>query len=158
MLCLLSALSLYPWCVSHKYALISRFEWILGGSPCWMHVCIACVLCVACVAFVCVRCLAVLELVACLPPFFAFSLCLSCFCPFVLRWSGCLSLSSLLALFVLVSLWSLLLFLFPLRMNRQKERAQRFCPLCPLLSCCGLLYLVAALYSANSSGLNPLTS
>ena len=29
-----------------------------------------------------------------------------------------------------------LLFLFPLRTIRKKERAQRFCPLCPLFVCC----------------------
>ena len=51
-------------------------------------------------------------------------------------------LSSCLVLFVLVSLWSLLLFLFPLRMNRQKERAQRFCPCvlsCPVVGCVSLV-------------------
>ena len=70
--------------------------------------------------------------------FFAFllSFCLS---PFAFRFISLLQLFvlrlvcfvmvvfclfSCLVLFVLVSLWLLLLFLFPLRMNRQKERAQ----------------------------------
>lgn len=47
----------------------------------------------------------------------------------------CSRLVLLPALFVLVSLW-VLCFLFPLRTIRKKERAQRFCPLCPLLFCC----------------------
>ena len=68
---------------------------------------------------------------------FAFLLVL-CSCFYLvscLLCSGCLLLVLLSALFVLVSLW-VLCFLFPLRTIR-KERAQRFCSLRPLLSCCG---------------------
>ena len=39
--------------------------------------------------------------------------------------------------FPALCLW--LLFLFPFRMNTQKERAQRFCPLRPLFVCCACL-------------------
>ena len=66
-------------------------------------------------------------------------------------------LSSCLVLFVFVSLW-LFVVSFSLAVYVQKERAQRFCPLCPLLSCCELLYLVAALYSSYSSGVSPSIS
>ena len=63
-------------------------------------------------------------------------LCLPAFMLVVLLCSGCLSLSSCI---VFVALWVWLLFPFPLRYIRKKERAQRFCPLCPLFVCCGRL-------------------
>ena len=51
---LLSALSLCPWCVAHKYDSISHFDGVFSGFGVVVWVCIVRVLCVACVAFVCV--------------------------------------------------------------------------------------------------------
>ena len=82
--------------------------------------------------------------------FVLLSLCLFSFC----LSSACLVYSCCLV--CLLGLW--LLFLFPFRIYAQKERAQRFCSLRPLLSYCGLLYLVAALYSSYSSGVSPFIS
>ena len=59
------------------------------------------------------------------------------------------------SLFVLwFSLW-VFVFSFSLADYTQKERAQRFCSLRPLLSCCGLLYLriAAAFLSATAAAL-----
>ena len=90
--------------------------------------------------------------------FLSFPLCL----PFVFcSSSGCLVLVILLVLsicVVLVALCGCVVVSFSLTDYTQKERAQRFCSLRPLLSCCGLPYLVAALYSLYSSGVSPLIS
>ena len=64
---------------------------------------------------------------------------------------GCLAS----ALGLVLSLCGLLLFLFPLRYIRKKKGRNS---LRPLLSCCGLLYLVAALCSSYSSGVSPFIS
>ena len=95
----------------------------------------------------CVFALLFVLLLLCLPPFMLV----------VLLCSGCprLVLFPAFALFVCLLVF---VFSFSLSDYTQKERAQRFCSLRPLFVCCWLLYSVAALYSSNSSGLNPLIS
>ena len=86
------------------------------------------------------------------------SFCPLCSCFYLFSCFPCLSSCPLLvllpALFVLVSLWGLC-FLFPFRTMRKKKGRNS---LRPLLSCCVLLYLVAALYSSYSSGVSPFIS
>ena len=50
---------------------------------------------------------------------------------------------------VFVALWVCCCFFFPFGIYAKRKGA-KVCPLRPLLSCCGLLYLVAALYSSYS--------
>ena len=73
-------------------------------------------------------------------------------CPFAPAFIACplvLCLSSL-SLWVVVS--------FSLADVCAKRKDAKCCSLRPLLSCCVLLYLVAALYSSYSSGVNPFIS
>ena len=160
--CLLSACLLCLTALPFKYALISRFKgvfrgfwgadvylyrfrvlrglWgfcareVFGGLEAW------CVLCLYFISFASVLSLS--------HPFFFFAylleLCLCC------PWLVLLS-----ALFVLVPLWGLC-FLFPFRTIRKKKG--RSVLVRPRLSCCGLLYLAAALYSSYSSDVSPFIS
>ena len=86
------------------------------------------------------------------------SFCPLCSCFYLFSCLPCLSSCPLLvllpALFVLVSLWGLC-FPFPFRTIRKKKGRNS---LRPLLSCCGLLYLVADLYASYSSGVSPFIS
>ena len=129
MLCLLSALSLCLWRVGCKYALISRFKGVFRGfygADVYLYELRS----LRGLWGFCVReWLGGLE--ACGVFAFLFvllSLCLLCFylCAYLLGFAFVtLCLSSLLALFVLVSLW--VLFLFPFRTKR--KRAHLFCAL-----------------------------
>ena len=120
-------------------AFLARF-----GVVVW--VCVACVLCVACVALYACGVRRVKGLLRVCLPFvlLPLSFCLpfhlfTCFLSFALSALFWLSFACPLVLFVFVSLWFLSLFPFPLRTILKKERAQRFCPLCPLFVCCMLL-------------------
>ena len=130
---LLSALSLCLWCVVFEYGSISRFKGVFSVVwGCCVGLCGSCGLrglwgfCVrewlggfmACGVFAFL--------------FVLFALLLS-FCP-------CVSVSALLCLFSCLVFPFLLCFVvsFSLSVYTQKERAQRFCPLRPLLSCCRL--------------------
>ena len=141
MLCLLSALSLCPWWVAHKYGSISRFKGVFSGF--WAFRVGLC--CLGALRGLCGFCTRV-ELggfMACCVFAFLLSFCLS---PFAFRFI------SLLLLFVLLCFGCLLLVLLPclvcscvlvvfvvvsfsLSDYAQKERAQRFCSLRPLFVC-----------------------
>ena len=135
MLCLLSALLLCVWCIVLEICLYSHFKGVLEGFwGCYVGLCWVGAL--RGLWGFCTRVeLGGLKACGVFAPLLPLFCPLSC--PFAPAFLACplVLLSSLPALFVLVSLW----FLFPLRMNKQKERAQRFCPLCPLFVCCGLV-------------------
>ena len=87
--------------------------------------------------------------------------------PFFLPLCSCFYLFSCFPRLVLLAAWLLLLvlsslfvgcccFFFPYGCMRKKKGRKVF--LRPLLSCCVLLYLVAALYSSYSSGVSPFIS
>ena len=154
--CLLSALSLCLWCITLEYGSISRFKGVssgfwgfrvglccLGGlRGLWGFLCACGVRRLYDLWRVCLR-------FSSFAPMFAFLfLSLPCLLSFVLLWSGCLCLSSCIVFVVSFSLAD----------YAQKERAQGFCSLRPLFVCCGLYYLVAALYSSYSSGVSPFIS
>ena len=149
------------WCIAFEYGFISRFKGVFRGfwgadvylyrfrvlRGLWgfcarevfggLEAC--CVLCLYFISFASVLSLS--------HPFFFFAylleLCLCC--PWLVLFS---------ALFVLVPLWGLC-FLFPFRTIRKKKGRNS---LRPRLSCCGLLYLAAALYSSYSSDVSPFIS
>lgn len=159
MLSILSAFSLCACRVACKYGSISRFKGVFRGFYVF-GVGLCCLRALRGLWGFCVRewlggfgACCVFALV--FPLFAIVFLLLSCFCPLLCLVSLCLL--SFLAPIVFCLFSCLCCFFFPFGLYA-KERAQRFCPLCPLFVCCGLLYLVAALYSSNSSGLSPLTS
>lgn len=157
MLSILSALPLCLWCITFEYGSISRFKGVF--SAVWG-------VCVGLFAWRALRGLcgfcARVELGG-LETFCVFAflfillhLCLLCFCLFACPFLSSLLLSSGCPLsLTCFSLWVVVSFSLSDYTCKKKGRAVL---VRPLLSCCGLLYLVAALYSANSSGLNPLTS
>ena len=123
-------------------ALFRVLRGFLEGFPCWMYVCIASMLCVACVALYACGVRRIKGLWRVCSYFLAFPLlCLpfhlfTCFCPSpCLLCSGCLLL---VLLHCLCGSLGVVVVSFSLTDYTQKERTQRFCPLCPLLSCCGL--------------------
>ena len=126
---LLSALSLFPWCVGFEYGSVSRFKGVFSGF--W-----GCCVGLSCLGALrglwgfCVRerlgglkacgVFAFVFLLVCLS-FFSFCLCV-CSSFMLFACFALVVLLSCLVLFVLVSLWSLLLFPFPLRTIRKKGR------------------------------------
>ena len=78
---------------------------------------------------------------------FCICVCLS-FCPFLCLSAVVVLCLSLLSLWVVLGFLFGLLFPFPLRTIRQKERARRLVR--PLLSCCGLVYMFSVSLSAAS--------
>ena len=129
---LLSALSLCLWCIVFEYALISRFKGVFSGFP-LLDVCLYCSRALRGLWGFCVREWLGGFMSCCVFSSFYPFICLS-FCLFALGFIllPCLSafrLSSSICPLCLPCLFlcpcGLLLFLFPLRMNRQKERARR---------------------------------
>ena len=141
---LLSALLLCAWCVGLKYAFIWRFKGVFRGFwGCCVGLC-----CLGGLRGLCGFCTRVelggLKACGVFAPCFILLLCLLsfrfslflCVCPAFVLVSLCLLsfacslVLSFLSCFVFV-------FSFSLSVYAQKERAQRFCSLRPLLSCCG---------------------
>ena len=152
----LSVFLLCPLCVACKYALISRFKGVF--SAVWG----------VCVGLCGLRALRGLwgfcvrerlgGLKACgvfaflFSPFVSVFALLLCSLPALLWLSSCLVFALFVSLWLFVRWWRCF---FPFGCTDKKKG--RKC-LRPLLSCCGLFYLVAALYSSYSSGVSPFIS
>ena len=121
---LLSALSLFYWCVACKYGSISHFEGVFSGFP-LLDVCLYCLRALRGLWGFCVRewlgglkaCGVFASLFVLLPFFFCSCVCLLlCWLSFFALVVFCLS-----SCIVFVALWVWLLFPFPFRTIRKKK-------------------------------------
>ena len=158
MLSLSSPLSLCAWCVSPEYGSISRFKGVFRGFY-GVRVGLCCLRALRGLCGFCARvelgglkaCCVFAFISSLSHPFFIF-LC-PCVCSLFMLFAYllglCLCCPRLVLLHCLCGSLGVLLFLFPFRTTRQKERAQRFVP-CVLslrvswvaLSGCGFIFLV----------------
>ena len=138
---LLSALSLCLWWVVFEICLYSRFKGVFSAV---YGVCVG-LCCLRALRGLCGFCARVelggLKACGVFPSIYPF-ICLSfylftCFLSFAL--SALLWLSFFVLLHCLCGSLGVVVVSFSLSDYTQKERAQRFCPLRPLLSCCGLV-------------------
>lgn len=152
--CLLSALLLCLWCVDCKYGFICDFKGVFRGF--WgADVYLYGLRSLRGLWGFCTRVeLGGYKVCGVFASVFSFLLLLLSL--FLLSLLILLSSACPLSLWLVLGFLSLwLLFLFPFRYMR-KKKGRNF--LRPPLSCCWLLYLVAALYSSNSAGLSPFAS
>ena len=130
MLCLLSALSLCPWCVVFEYGSISRFKGVLEGFGRFVWVCVACVLCLACGALYAWIVRRIYGLLRVCLPFCLLCSCFSSSLPFVFPClsSGCpvlVILPILSICFVFVGLWVCCwVFFFPCGLYAKRKGAK----------------------------------
>ena len=147
-----SALSLCLCCVMLEYGSISRFK-VVFGVVYGFGVGLCCLRALRGLCGFCARVelggLKACGVFASIYPFICLPLC-PCF-------SLCLSSRLCLYCSLLVLLSCLCCFLFPFGIYAKRKGAKVY-PLRPLFVCCGLLYLVAALYSSYSSGVSPFIS